>query len=312
MGRFLQYLRRTLWLALDHDVFNTAKAAAYSGMLCFFPAVLVLTAVLAQVPAGPSLVGEMRGSLDEILPPESMNLVQSSLNSGHLRSVQVEFSAATLAVFAGLGLMLSFMEGFRRAYKVRRDSWGFWQKRLRALMLVPIVLLPLSLASLLLVFGHQIEVWIVLNADHELRHFVIFFWRLLRWAVAVVTGIVTLASLYHFGTRRKEHWGWVLPGAITATLVWFPATLAFGWYVTRVANYTRFYGSFAAGIATLVWLYITSFSALLGAELNGVLYQARQEQLGAVTRSALPPQAIEHGDANPPGAKGFSGAAHVE
>lgn len=274
MGRALQNLRKTLLLALDHDVFNTAKAAAYSGMLCFFPAVLVVTALLAQVPAGPSLVGEIRGSLDQILPPESMNLLQNSLASRHLRSTQVVLSAASLAVFAGLGVMLSLMEGFRRAYKVPRASWGFWERRLRALALVPIVLLPLSLASLLLVFGHQIEEWMIVNADHDLRHFVIVFWRVLRWAVAVTTGIATLAALYYFGTKRKEHWGRVLPGAVTATLVWFPATLAFGWYVTRMANYTRFYGSFAAGIATLVWLYLTSFSTLLGAELNGALFQS--------------------------------------
>ncbi|HTX74730.1 MAG TPA: YihY/virulence factor BrkB family protein [Terracidiphilus sp.] len=281
MGRVLQHVRRTLWLALDHDVFNTAKAAAYSGMLCFFPAVLVVTALLAQVPAGPSLVGEVRGSFDRILPPESMNLLQNSLNSRHLRSTQVVLSAASLTVFAGLGVMLSLMEGFRRAYKIRRDSWGFWERRLRALALVPIVLVPLSFASLLLVFGRQIEDWMIVNAAHELRHIVIVFWRMARWAVAVVTGVVVLAALYHFGTRRKEHWGWVLPGAVAATLVWFLATLGFGWYVTRVADYTRFYGSFAAGIATLVWLYLTSFSAIVGAELNGVLYQNRQERIGA-------------------------------
>ena len=57
----------------------------------------------------------------------------------------------------------------------------------------------------------------------------------------------------------------------------FPATLAFGWYVTRVAHYSLFYGSFGAGIATLVWLYITAFSVLIGAELNGALYRERQE-----------------------------------
>ena len=287
MARVFQHVRRTLWLALDHDVFNTAKAAAYSGMLCFFPALLVLTGLLAQVPAGPTLVGEMRGSLDQILPPESMNLLQSSLSARHLRSTQVVLSAASLAIFAGLGVMLSLMEGFRRAYKIRRDSWGFWERRLRALSLVPIVLLPLSLASLLLVFGHEIESWMIVNADHELRHFVIVLWRVLRWAVAVATGIVVLAALYHFGTKRKEYWAWVLPGAIAATLVWFPATLAFGWYVTRVANYTRFYGPFAAGIATLVWLYLTSFSALLGAELNGVLYVSRQGRMEAARRTQM-------------------------
>ncbi|MDE3163500.1 MAG: YihY/virulence factor BrkB family protein, partial [Acidobacteriota bacterium] len=55
-----------------------------------------------------------------------------------------------------------------------------------------------------------------------------------------------------------------------------PATLIFGLYVTRIADYSMFYGSFGAGIATLVWLYITLFSALLGAELNGVLFRERQ------------------------------------
>lgn len=281
MRRILRHIRRTLWLALDHDVFNTAKAAAYSGMLCFFPALLVFAALLAQVPEGPTLVGEMRGSLAQIFPPEAFSLLQNSLNDRPLRSTQVILSASLLAVFAGLGVMLSLMEGFRRAYRVRRDSWGFWQKRLRALMLVPIVLLPLSLASLLLVFGHEIEIWMMVKAGHQLRLIVLFLWRMARWAVAVATGISVLAALYHFGTKRTEYWGWVLPGAIVTALVWFPATLAFGWYVTRVADYSRFYGSFAAGIATLVWMYLTAFSALLGAELNGVLYQARLDRAAA-------------------------------
>jgi membrane protein len=194
------------------------------------------------------------------------------------------FSAAALSVFAGLGLMLSLMEGFRRAYQLPLDNWGFWQRRFRALLLVPIVLVPLSMATLVLVFGRQIEAWMIDNATHELRHFVLFSWRMVRWAIALVTSVAVLGALYHFGTRRKEHWAWVGPGAVAATLLWFPATLAFGWYVTRIADYSMFYGSFGAGIATLVWLYITAFSALLGAELNGVLFRERQERASASAR----------------------------
>ena len=104
-----------------------------------------------------------------------------------------------------------------------------------------------------------------------------------------VTSVTVLGALYHFGTKRTEHWLHVMPGAIAATLMWFPATLAFGWYVTRFADYSRFYGSFGAGIATLVWLYITSFSALLGAELNGVLFERARNVMsssGLCRRSA--------------------------
>jgi membrane protein len=233
------------------------------------------------VPRSEAAIVEMRGSMADVLPPGTMNLLEHSLDAQRMRSVQVIASAGALAVFAGAGVMLSLMEGFRRAYKVRRDSWGFWQKQMRALMLVPIVLLPLSLASLLLVFGHEIELWMIVNAGHDLRHVVLFFWRMVRWTVAVSTGVTVLAALYHFGTKRTEHWAWVLPGAAASTALWFPGTLAFGFYVTRVADYSRFYGSFAAGIATLVWLYLTAFSALLGAELNGVLYQSRMDRLAA-------------------------------
>ena len=277
----LRSFRNALWLSLEHDVLNTAKAAAYSGMLALFPALVVLTALLAQVPEGTSLVGEVRGSFEQVLPADSMSLLQSAMQTRRFHSAQLILSAASLSVFASLGLMLSLMDGFRRAYRQPRDNWGFWQRRLRALLLVPIVLVPLSLATLVLVFGHQIEAWMIDNAGHEMRHFVLFIWRMARWAVALVTCVTVLGALYHFGTRRKEHWLLVAPGAVGATVLWFPATLAFGWYVTRIADYSMFYGPFGAGIATLVWLYITSFSCLLGAELNGVLFRSRQLELSA-------------------------------
>jgi membrane protein len=282
MKWIVTYLRKALWLALDHDVLNTAKAAAYSGMLMLFPTVLIFTTLLAQVPEGTNLVGAIRATSEQFLPADTMDMLQSAVEERKIHSTRLVFSAAGLSIFAALGLMLSLMEGFRRAYRLRRDEWGFWERRLRALMLVPIVLVPLSLATLLVVFGRQIELWMIENATHELRHTVIFIWRMVRWTIAVITSVVVLGALYHFGTKRKEHWAWVAPGAIAAAAVWFPATLAFGWYVTRIADYSMFYGSFGAGIATLVWLYITSFSALLGAELNGVLFRERQDHASAV------------------------------
>lgn len=284
----MTHLRTALTRALDHDVLNTAKAAAYSGMLTFFPAALVFTTLLASVQEGSTVIGVIRGTFDQILPPASLSLLENSLNDHQFRSTQLLLSATSLTIYAGMGVMLSLMEGFRRAYELPRASWGFWQRRIRSLLLVPIALLPLCLASLMLVFGRQIEVWMIANADHELRYVVIVFWRMVRWSVAVITSVSVLSALYHFGTPRKEHWGWVLPGAFASTAIWFPATLAFGWYVTRTAEYSRYYGSFAAGIATLVWLYLTSFSCIIGAELNGVLFHGREVRRAAAAENPAP------------------------
>ncbi|MGA3265036.1 MAG: YihY/virulence factor BrkB family protein [Terracidiphilus sp.] len=276
MTRFLLHLRKVLWHAFDDDVVNTSKAVAYSGMLMMFPALMVIATLLAQGPEGTTLVGEFRSSFEQFLPADSMDLLQYSLHTHRTLSAQLVLSGTGLSAFAALGAMLSLMEGFRRAYRLPREIWGFWERRGRALLLIFIALVPMSLATLAIIFGRQIEAWMIDNSRHELRHIVLFFWRMVRWAVALVTSITVLSALYHFGAKKKEHWARVVPGAIASALAWFLTTLAFGFYVTRIANYSMFYGSFGAGIATLVWLYITSFSALLGAEINGVLFRERK------------------------------------
>jgi len=280
LKRYLRVARETLLHALAHDVINTSKAAAYSGMLMLFPALLVVTTLVAQVQEGSTMLGELRSLFEQFLPADTLDLLQSYMVTQRVYSNRLLLSATALSIFAGLGVMLSLMEGFRRAYNQPQNAWGFWSRRARGILLLPIVLAPLSVATLVVVFGHEIELWMVDNSGHELRHIVLFFWRMARWSIAMLTSVTVISALYHFGTRRKERWFWVGPGAVAATLIWFPSTLAFGFYVTRIADYSRFYGSFGAGIATLVWLYITSFSVLVGAELNGVLYRERQELMG--------------------------------
>jgi len=277
MKRLFVQIRQAVREVFTHDLFNVAKGAAYSAMLTMFPAILVITTLLSQVQEGTTLMGELRAMFEQLLPSDTMDLLQSAVLAHRVHSLPVIASATSLSIFAGLGMTLSLMEGFRRAYRVAwEDTWGFWGRRVRALMLVPIIMIPLSVATLLIVFGHQIELWMIELAGHDLRHIVLFFWRMVRWSIALSASMAVLTVFYHFGTRRKEHWFSVIPGAVTGTLIWFPATLAFGWYVTRDENYSRFYGSFAAGIATLVWLYLTSFSVLVGSEVNGTLYWRRK------------------------------------
>lgn len=274
---YARSLRAAVWQSVQNNVLDTAKATAYSGMLMLFPAFLVLTTLLALVPAGNTLLDALRSSAEQFLPADTMSLLQSYFQTQRAFSLQVLLSATSLSAFAALGVMLTLMEGFRRAYRLPEGEWNAWQLRIRALLLVPITLVPLSTATFILVFGQFIESWMIQYSQHELRFFVILLWRLVRWSLALVTSISVLGAVYHFGTHSRESWRHVLPGAITATLLWFPVTLSYGFYVTRIADYSIIYGSLGTAIATLVWLYITSFSVLLGAQYNGVLHRERKD-----------------------------------
>jgi membrane protein len=181
--------------------------------------------------------------------------------------------------FAGASNVIStLMEGLRRARHLPHNCWSFWQRRMRSFALVPLSLAQLVVACLLVVFGHAVTQWLFRNIDPQLRLPIFAITLLIRWAVALGASVGLIALIFHLGVPDEapastqsvaRGWWWMIfPGAVLATLLWFPATIVFGWYVTRFTNYTEVYGPLGAGIALLFWLYIISLSVLCGAEFN--------------------------------------------
>ena len=275
MLRPINLMRRAVWKALSHDVLTQSKSAAYSAILGLFPALLVATTVLALLPASDSLTGELRSVLTDFLPDDTMSAVRAYFDERHVRSIQAIISAVLVSLFGSMGVMGSFMEGFRRAYELPKRTWSVQRQRLVALGLIPSCLVPMALATLLVAFGHQIESWIVANSDHDFRAYVLVLWRMTRWIIGMGTTAIVLAVIYRFGTPRQQGWRTVFPGALGSAILWFVATITFGWYVTRFADYSVVYGPLGTAVATLVWLYITAFSVFIGAEYNAQAVQAR-------------------------------------
>ncbi len=265
-------IKRALLAALAHDLLGTAKATAYSAILCLFPTILVVTTALALAPESATLRGELRVSFTELLPADTMTLLHSYFSNQKVRSGQVIFSSAMISLIAAMGVMLSLMEGFRKAYDLPRREWPFWMERMVAFALIPSCLAPLAFATVIVAFGHQIEIWVITNTDHDVGAYVLLLWRIVRWVIGILTTVFLLAVIYHFGTPRRQAWRHVIPGASSAAFLWFVSTLLYGFYITRFSNYSVVYGSLGTLIATLVWLYITSFSVLMGAEFNAQFF----------------------------------------
>lgn len=284
--RQFHHLRRAVWSAFGHNILTNAKAAAYSAILSIFPALLVLTTALAFSPETDSLRGDLRLAFSSILPADTMSLVQAYFQINHARTVRIVVTSIFVTIAAATGVMLSLMEGFRRAYKLPHGEWNFWKERMVAVALVPATLVPMIFATILVAFGHVIERWMVDVAGHDLRFWVIYFWRTLRWGLATATSVAVVGVIYHFGTPGKRPWKHVVPGALMATVTWFLVTLIYGWYVTRHADYSVVYGSLAAGIATLVWLYMVCISILMGAEYNAQIFPIAQSEENETRRVA--------------------------
>lgn len=100
--------------------------------------------------------------------------------------------------------------------------------------------------------------------------------QILAAALLLAAGLALLAGFYRFavehppGLKRR-----VWPGAATAVVSWLLVSWAFEAYALSIADYALYYGSLAAVAVLLVWLYLTSLSLVLGAEMNAQLEGVR-------------------------------------
>lgn len=264
-------LRRSVLGAMDDNCFGIAKAAAYSALLAFFPVLASAATILLETRAA-FFSDMLERSLSQIVPPGTEDLVLQQFRISGSRPAAVLVVAAVVSVFAASGVIKSLIEGFQAAYRVPRNR-GILHGSLIAAALVLLAAIPLLAASLLILFGGQVETLVLkwMKVD-PIWTPLAWVWELLsqvaRYVVAFATTVMVSATLYYFGPYRKQRWSYVWPGAILATLLWLGATSGFAWYARNIGHYNVMYGSVGAGIALLVWMYLLAIIALIGCEFN--------------------------------------------
>jgi membrane protein len=270
MLRFLRLLRLAFWRAFQHDAFSIAKASAYSSILTFFPALLVLGSVLATWRKGAPYMREITYALSRILPAGTTTAM-NFLRGASQRPVGLLVTASLLTLWTASGVMISWMEGFRRCYELPK-IWGLVRERLISFLLVIFALLPMTFATLLVAFGSKIETDILFYTAREFSPYILLMWTCIRWLIATLTSIAVIALIYHHAVPRTQPWHSVMPGAMLATILWFTTTVGFRAYLQHFGNFATIYGSLGAVMALLVWMYLISLVVLVGAEFNALLF----------------------------------------
>jgi membrane protein len=273
--------RRAFVLAYQDGCFGSAKGAAYSALLCFFPLLTAVAAILIQVQAQ-SVSGILSRALSRVVPPGSEALVLENFRRGGARPVSLLVAATLLSIWAASRVMTSLMEGFRAAYHVPAGR-PFLRQQAVAILLVLATALPVVLASGLILFGNRSEQavmhWLGVNrAWQELQTWVKLASLAARYIVAFAANVLVAAVLYYIGPNRRQRWRLVWPGAVAATVMWLASTIGFAWYVRNIAGYNVLYGSIGAAIALLVWMYVLAAGSLIGCEFNAEYERLRGVQ----------------------------------
>jgi membrane protein len=248
-----------------------AAGLSYYFVMSLFPLLIMFAAVVAYLPIH-HLFREALDFMGRFMPKDSMGLVKTVLRDvitphrGKLLSLGIIGT-----VWAASGGFSSMMEALNIAYDVEENR-PFWKTRPLAMGLTFLIGFLLIVALALMLVGPNFGGWLARKVG--LSSIFTAVWPYLRWSIAVGFTVLAVELIYFLAPNVKQKFKRTLPGAVIAVGCWILLSWALGFYFQHFANLNKTYGTLAAAIALMVWLYWTAFAVLLGGEINADLLHA--------------------------------------
>lgn len=260
-------LVRVFHRVMEDNVGLLSAGITFYAFLSIFPALaaaLMIWGLFTDVTALSSQLQALRE-----LAPDAFGLVADQMvtistqdSSGLTLGLIVSI---VLAFWSASGGVAALMQAMNMAYH-ETEKRGFIQLNLLklAFTVAGILFVGLSVAAIAAVPP-------ILKSLY-LGAFVEALANLVRWLVIIAAFMAACAMIYRIApSRARARWRWIIPGAITAGLIWLVASIAFSAYLENFNAYNATFGSLGAVAALLMWFWISAYAICLGAELNAQL-----------------------------------------
>ena len=271
---------RALKETKDDNVTDIAASLAYYAFLAI-PAALLVALGAFSVLAGPEAIERVLDKVETIAPAEAIQLIEDSLTratenqNGGLVLLVLGF---LLALWTATGAMNALIRGLNRVYD-RDETRGFLKQRLTALGMLVCMLLAFGLTFGLLVLGPVISDWV--GGLLDLEDVFGWIWWTIQWPILVFGLLFAFAGILFLGPNVDHpRWRFLTLGSGVAVGIWILASGLFAVYVSLFGSYNKAWGSLAAVIIMLTWLWLSALALLFGAEVNAEAERSRELRQG--------------------------------
>lgn len=258
------------------DCMGMAAQIAFYNLLGLFPLMIFLLNIIGLFPLGRALQPALLKELGTQMPPEAANYVVDTvlglLPSGNQGLFGLGLVASLWGASMATGALITTIN---RAYNIRPRRNLLKQKFL-SIWLTLVLAILWMLAFVIVLVGPRVtqSVFELLGIASETNTF----WTSARLPMAFGLTLVSLSILYYIAPEAKQRFRWILPGAITATLLWMGASSGFRVFLRNFNNYDMTYGSIAGLVILMVWFWLSGLVFLLGAEINSLMKRIDEEQ----------------------------------
>ena len=276
LRQFLGRIRKQIG---DERLTVIAAGVAFYGLLATFPAITAVVSIYGLLFDSQQATRQL-ASLSTVLPHQAADLVVNQLTgitaAGHTALGLGVAGSVLVALWSSSAGVRALMKALNVAYGEEERRGAFTVVLISVLLALGTIaggLVILAIIVFLPVIGD------VANLDSSLSSAIGW----LRWPVIAASFWLGIALLYRFGPNRgAAHWSWKNWGALCAVVLWLVGSALFAWYVSRFGSYNRVYGSLGAVVVLLMWFLLSSWSVLVGAEVNATLERAANRSNGDV------------------------------
>jgi len=281
-----EFLVRAARKAMDDQITDLAAALAYYSFLAI-PSLLLVSLGVFTLFADADAINSLLERFGRVMPADATDLLGESLrrlNENDGGSLAMALVGFILALWSTTGAATAFMRALNRAYD-REETRGFVRQRLVAILMVSVMLVAFALVFGL-VLGPVLSGWI--GGAIGLENVFGWIWWVAQWPVLIVGLLAAFATVLYLGPNVEHpRWQFITPGAVFAVIVWLLVSGLFAVYTATFASYNKAWGSLAAVIVMLTWLWLTGCALLFGAEINAEVERSRQLRQGKPAEQEL-------------------------
>jgi membrane protein len=254
----------------ENDLFTSAAAMSYFGLLTLFPALLLILVLSNRLAAGTTMLAQIVQ-----VYPGSADFLRGTVRSLSNLSTEIIISCAVLVLWAGSWVFSVIERALNRIWGT--ISRPFLHGRALTLGMIGIVGLLLAISVIVtsvLLFLQQMAERLpqsVLNRIPWLAVSGSPFWQVIFAIVSILVTVTLFVVVYRFMPNASVSVRDAMPGAVAGGLMWEAAKYIFAWSL-HYFHYDQIYGSVGAVVAVLTWGYVSSLVLLFGAQLTAVFH----------------------------------------
>ena len=265
-GRFK--ILKQAWTAAKEDRLPlVAAGVAFYAFLSIVPTLIAVVLIYGLV-SDPSEVANQVETYASALPTSAQDLLteqMTTLAEAPRQSLGIGLViAVVVALWSASNGTSNMIMAVNHAYGGEQQR-GFIKRRAMGLLFtlgaIVFVLVAVALVAALppIIDALELPGWVSVVVE------------VARWIVLLLAVVTALSVLYRWAPEHGSHrWKWLSFGAIVATLIWVAVSVGFSIYVDNFGSYAKTYGSLAGVVVLLLWLWLSAYAALLGAEINAV------------------------------------------